>query len=234
MAPSRSQRKAKQKASPVKFVDNQKVRITKTKFHELRENPDFVALVDVGRIINALLFSMDLTLTMDRSVKTARGRRASARVFVIAASYLHEALETLASFRSRYGSEPFFEKALKLIYPPDGNNRRSRILKVLRNSSGFHLDHERKVTAETLKSLNLTVYDLYSGDDTSIGSLFFDIADTVDLNYWINQFRAEKSEGDTLSEIARTVGEMTKEVLDACESILTALGTRLAILPETR
>src|SRR5436190_8504734 len=85
----------------IRIIENQKFRISKKKFLEVRDDPDFITLIQVGRIINALSFGIDL-LENIKNDDLAVSRRYGARTFFINAAYLHESLKVLYSLRPKY------------------------------------------------------------------------------------------------------------------------------------
>ncbi len=187
--PSRSQRKRKARNNPIRLVDNQTVRLTKAKFNELKELPDFATAIRVGRVLNALTFAMQLVIR-EKEQKTAKGRRNARRAFLIFASYVKESLEVFYSMRSTYSSYEYYDEVQEILYPRD--RRHEDILKLIRDSTGFHLDSSQKLTTDGLKSLGvLTHYDFLSGDGTTTGDFYLDMADLVDINYFIDQFKQE-------------------------------------------
>lgn len=229
---SRSGRNQKAKKYPVRFLNNSKVVVTKAKFLEIRDKPDFLSMVSVGRALNALIFAYSLA-QIDQTIKTAKGRRNRVRVFQITSSYMHEVIKVLESHSLRYANETFFEKAKSIVSPSDPEIKmKLRILKTIRDSSGFHLDHDNKIARSVLPALDLTQYVLFPGDGNTMLDSCFDISDTIDLNYWINEFRDDRNDNDTFREIATAVSSLTKNLVDALEDVMLGLLHRLELHPK--
>lgn len=77
------------------------VNINPEKFDELRSSRDFVALVKIGRPVNAVTFGMQV-LDDYRDNVTHVGRRQSMRAIFIIGGYLHEGLALVDSLQPYY------------------------------------------------------------------------------------------------------------------------------------
>lgn len=126
--------------------------------------------------------------------------------------------------------------AKALLYPED--KRRELILKLIRDSSAFHLDKNDKVTSMVLKDLDLSVIDLYSSDWGTYSDFCCDMADTVDLNHWIHAFRDDKSEKETFREIIgryrRHIGSNPKSSLRNYSEVGHKAGLNTKVIEDGR
>lgn len=219
----------KQPKPDIRIVDLQRLRVSKEKFAELRNNPDFVTLIQIGRIINALAFCLELLQNI-RGDKRAIDRRYNNRTFFIIASYLHEALAVLYGLRSRYAKEESFSEINKILYPADP--KQEKILKLVRNT-GFHLDGESKATQDALSKLNFPHYDIFSGDTPALISFHCDISDAIDFNYLIDSFiTGGQTESEVQKEISAAVIEAMQAVGRGCNVFLEGLVRKLGLLIE--
>lgn len=149
---------AKESETPPR--DHNRVRLKKHKFLALKKNRDFVTLVKIGRVLNAIAFGVECI--EDYKVhETPHQMRQYHRAFFITGGYLYEGLQLVGSVRSKYALEPSFAPLNKLL--GDEYKYVRNILKEIRHSVAFHLDSDDKTTAETILSLDLPRYDFASG-----------------------------------------------------------------------
>lgn len=188
-----------------------RIRIRKHRFREVRNNPDFLALVKVGRAVNAVTSGIKfISDYMDDNSPV--GRRQYYRAFFMTGGFLYEGLELVTSLRLKYLNEPFFDKLNVLI--GDEYKKHRKVLQEIRNSIAFHLDSDDKSTKLALNNLNLSRYDLMSGSSGRLMDFYFDIADTIDWNYLIDKFKDGRPEP-----------EVVQELLDLFSEIMTSFGT---------
>lgn len=83
-----------------------------------------------------------------------------------------------------------------------------------------------------LKDLDLSVIDLYSSDWGTYSDFCFDMADTVDLNHWINAFKDDKSEKETFPETIGVIGDTSGLILKASYEIIRGLVIKLDLIPK--
>ncbi len=201
------------------------IRIKKHRFQMLKEDGDFVAMVKIGRLVNAVSFGLEV-LHVSRDCKTPVEKRQYYRALFLLGGYLHEGMELVASLFTRFQTEPFFQDLRKLRFD-ESNKVQRKMLKVIRNSVAFHLDHDDKSTRSTLANLKIHRYDLMSAETNTFGDFYFDLADTVDLNYLIDVLKEERTEPATLELIFKTVSEMMVEFLRGGHTFLTGLAEKM-------
>jgi hypothetical protein len=186
--------------SPIK-----RIRIRKHRFREIRNDPDFLALVKVGRAVNAVTSGVQFISDYMEDYSPV-GRRQYYRAFFTTSGFLYEGLELVTSIRLKYLSEPFFNKLNVLI--GDEYKKHRKVLKEIRHSIAFHLDSDDKSTKLTLSNLKLNRYDLMSGNSDRVMDFYFDMADTIDFNYLIDKFKDDRPELEVLSELMKLVSEL--------------------------
>jgi hypothetical protein len=157
---------------------------------------------------------------------TPVGMRHHYRTLFLFGGYLYEGFLLIDNLRLKYWNETFFE-GFRALCVGNENTRRRKLVQKIRNSVAFHLDAEDKATPAALKNLNLDDYQLVSADDAQMGSFYFAMADTVDLNYLIDELKGEKSEPDTHEEIYRTITGLNAEFVKAADKFITGLVTKL-------
>jgi hypothetical protein len=223
--PSRSKRVRKAKSIDIQRIEQDRLVLKKRTFEDLRNNTHFITAVRVGRILNALLFVQSLVLHKYDFKKSADRRRWT-KVFQLNIGYIHEAFEAFGSVESKYAAREFYQPARALISPVNSvDKRRRKLMRIVRDSSVFHLDKDGKMTATALGDMLAEDYYLISSDDGTIANFHFDLADEVDLVHIVETFRAAPDEDkrDIMLRIGRMLGELGAEVISAADKFLDGL-----------
>lgn len=196
--------------SPLETV-NGVIRIKRNIFDIIRSDEDFAAMVRMGRLMNVLAYMMEVVhdgppideknpLTLRRFVRTTFNT----------AGYVYEGYELVTSLYPKYFKKKYFTKFAELYNDPD-KTRKRKTMQLMRNAGAFHLDSENKSTKKALAGLKLNKIDLISGADGTYSTLYFHLADTLDINYVVDQLK-ETSDDDE-GEIYRTMGVMAVDLL---------------------
>lgn len=205
---------------------NHRIRIRRHRFREVRNNPDFLALIKVGRAVNAVISGMQFIsdyIGDDSPV----GRRQYHRAFFTTCGFLYEGLDLVTSIRLKYLREPFFNKLNLLI--GDEYKKHRKVLQEIRHSIAFHLDSGDKSTKIALSNLNLKRYDLISGNSDRIMDFYFDMADTIDFNYLIDKFKDDRPESEVIKEIIEMITKLVTAFATAGHEFLTGLAEKMNI-----
>jgi hypothetical protein len=202
----------------------ERIRIRRHRFREVRNNPDFLALIKIGRAVNAVMSGLQF-LSDYMNDNSPVGRRQHSRAFFTTGGFLYEGLEVVTSLRLKYLKEPFFDKLNSLIGDEYKSHR--KVLKEMRNSVAFHLDSDDKSTKLTLSNLKLKRYDLMSGNSTRVLDFYFDMSDTIDFNYLIDRFKEERDESEVLRDIIKSVTELMTAFAIAGHEFLAGLGKKM-------
>jgi hypothetical protein len=221
---NKSLRRKAKPAKPLELVDGIH-RIKTFAFQKLREKENFRAMIRIGRLLNTLTYAMQLV--MDRpSPDTPTGLRYHYRTLFITGGYLYEGFLLLDDLRSKYKAEPFFSKFESLL---SEDKRRRKIVQKIRDSVGFPLDWRDKATPSALAKLNLPYYELISTGGT-LGTVYFYLADTVDLNYLLDELRGENSELETSEEIYKTIYGLLDEFAKAADQFIHGVSIKLELI----
>ncbi len=202
-----------------------RIRIRRHRFREIKHNPDFLALIKVGRAVNAVISGIQF-ISDYMNDDSPVGRRQYYRAFFTTCGFLYEGLNLANSIRLNYIKEPFFSKLNVLI--SDEYKQHRKVLKEIRQIS-FHLDSEDKSTKLALSNLKLKRYDLASGKSDLMMEFYFDMADTIDLNYLIDKFKDGRSEPDVHEEIVKMFTDVMKNFGSAGHEFLTGLAGKINI-----
>ncbi|MEO8649441.1 MAG: hypothetical protein ABI539_09770 [Acidobacteriota bacterium] len=200
--------------------------IGEKKYDEIKSNPDFIAAVRLGRVVNALSFSVNLLIRhLDFKSESPATLRNHVRSLMLVAGYVHEALSVFYSLRLAYQSFDFFSKIDALLYPTDKS--REILLKVIRDGGAFHLDSDNKITAKTLLALDSDGYDIFTAESDSAFHFYFNFSDVVDLNHFLAQMSDEMTLQEKQNEMFLAVNQVAKDAFIAAHECLLGLLLRL-------
>ena len=202
----------------------QRIRIRKHRFREIRNNPDFLALIKIGRAVNAVTSGFQFIsdyINDDSPI----GRRQYNRAFFTTSGFMYEGIVVATSIRSKYSSKSFFDGFSSLI--SDKYKAHRKVLQEIRNSVAFHLDSNDKSTKTALANLNLSRYDLMSGSSERMMDFYFDFADTIDFNYLIDKFKNNRPETEVLEEIIKFITELMTAFVKAGHEFLAGLAEEM-------
>ena len=186
-------------------------RVKRNVFNNIKNDEDFAAMVRVGRLLNVLAHTMD-SISGGAAVDFSEPLtlRNFTRTLFNTAGYIFEGYELIASLYPRYRHEAFFCKLANAYEDPDRPYKR-KIMQLMRNAGAFHLDSDNKHTKEALSKLNLNKIDLYSSKDGTYGTAYFHLADTLDINYVIDELKETATEDE--GEIYQRMGKLSVELL---------------------
>ena len=119
---------------------------------QLRNDPDFIAMIKIGRAMNALWFGLS-TVVNSIEMRNNAERRLHVRAGHILGGYLHEAIELVDRLKGRYLGHESFEPLRKLVVEPEYRKVR-RYARKVRNNLAFHLDQYDVTTAPTLATFS--------------------------------------------------------------------------------
>lgn len=194
-----------------------RIRIPRHKFHGLKNDKNFLTIVKIGRLLNAISFGAQSYLDYAGD-KSSIGRRQFFRATLITGGYLYEGLLLVDSLKNEYRLKEYFKNLLALA-----NDSKSRkILQSMRHIA-FHLDSDDKSSRDILPKLDLARYDLMSGDTGKVGDFYFDFADTIDINYLTKPSKRDSEQVITIETIASTLGNITEQFLKAGHEFLVSL-----------
>ena len=179
--------------------------------------------------MNALTYMMDLIVETKTGKDPAVLRRFH-RNIINSGGYLHEAYQLVDNLSYGYANEPSFSQLLAIIKDPEARRKR-KIVQLIRNSVGFHLDSSGDATKKALAKLNLPYFALVSGENNELGSLYFDLSDNVDINFILDELTGEEEEEvDVRNEIFRLIPELIGEFSKAAEEFGRGLAKRLNLI----
>lgn len=160
----------------------------------LRNDPDFEAMVKIGRVMNTLSFCVTDMNTYGAK-NTATSIRQYMRAAFLLGGYVHQGAQLIRTISRRYKREPAFAKLLEAISGEEFRDTREHA-RVIRNFVAFHVDEWNETTRATLATLKPGNYRVMCGDDMAYVSYYFEFADTIDSAFLYDKF----GEGRTWEE----------------------------------
>ncbi|MBV9242648.1 MAG: hypothetical protein JO314_11630 [Acidobacteria bacterium] len=204
-----------------------RVQLNGSRLAYLRGDPDFLTLVKIGRVMNAIAFAVHGAVYGDPEGSVV-GARQYRRSLYVAAGYVHEGIRLVQSIKGRYLTEPAFDALRTMALGYDDKKARDYV-RVIRNMTAFHLDEADIVTREVLCKIPPGMYDLAGGDDRTVATFNFDFADRIDMAYLCEMFANGREWPETAEDIVNTVIEFATRFLVACERFHATLIDRTNI-----
>lgn len=177
--------------------------------------------------MNAVLYAMQ-DVVDNIEPKTITGTRQYRRGCFVLAGYLHQGIALVSAIKGRYLTFPEFQDLRAVAL--DAETRRVRgYVKKVRNYAAFHLDEYDETTRRTLSQLKPTMYILTSGDDPSIGALYYDLADEVDITFLLRECSTGGPELKTPADLFEAIFGLAKVFLESCQDFNVALAAKIKL-----
>lgn len=216
--------------SPLEDI-NGVICIKRNVFEKLRNNEDFADMVRVGRLLNVLAHMTEArhrAPTIDnRNPLTVR--RFTRDMFSIA-GYVYEGYELISNLYPKYFREDYFTRFGSLFNDPEKPKKR-RIMWLMRNAGAFHLDSDNKSTKKALAKLKLNKIDLISGEDGTFGSFYFHLADTLDINYVIDELKQpDEDEEEIYLRMGKLSADLLVEFMHGADDFVGGVARKLGLI----
>jgi hypothetical protein len=198
--------------------ENWEVVFTKEQIENLRSDPRFAGVLTLARAVNAIMFCNQALLEgADKNEPSDLRQRMNA--LLLSAGILFESLDVAEKTAKELGNHPSYKKGLKKLLENSKTLRlRSKALLRLRNQIAFHFDP--KVASKTLKELDLPAYQFATGVGSSRGTMYFQLADEVAINYLIGIIDPTGDELKTLGDLLTEIGELMTGYINAAETFI--------------
>lgn len=218
--------------APFELAESGVFRIKKQVFDKFWDNDDFVAMIRVARLTNALNYMGDCIAENPGPPETPPQFRTTFRNLYNTGGYVHEGLLLVEHLRDNgHSSHRYFGGFKRILDDPKYAEKRE-MTRVIRNSAAFHLDHHDRSTRKGLEIIrDLHQYDFVSGEDDSLGALYFNIADLVDVNLIIHELKGERTdEKEALREIANSVTNLLGDMARASEKFVLGISKKMKLM----
>ena len=219
-----------------------KKEITNRQYKSLRNTPEFLALVKAGRALNSITFAMRI-LEESKAGRSHIEQRQARKAITILAGFLHEGRLLVKNLHTEFNGKSYITGFTLLLGPKFKTER--ELLRAIRNSVSFHLDHEDKSTKEVLD----TIESLGDNDDDSIEfyessslqtlDFSFAFSDLLDFNYMIIKSAehfgfstladVEERENKSIAKFHETISSFSNALVKALDEFLDGLINELGI-----
>lgn len=222
------QKRAQWRPPPPLHPSRWVLKLKATHLAELRNDPDFLTLIKMGRIMNAIGYAATGVLQHGLDQSTFLAQRQYIRGMFVLAGYTHQAVKTVHGIKGRYLTFEGFEPLRVLSLDAEHKKARDYVRKI-RNFTAFHLDEfdDHNTTQKTLAGLKLGSYILMAGDDDTVGTYYFDFADYIDWQFLLKTFADGRSHDETAEDIAGTILTFSNALLTAAHTFQHALWEKL-------
>lgn len=187
----------------------------------LRDDPDFLTMIKVGRVMNAVSFCV-CDLANYREERTVAETRQNRRAIFLLGGYLHQAITLVDRIKGRYLGDPAFE-FLRVLVVEQRYRKIRNYAKKVRNYTAFHLDEYDETTRSTLAHLKPQTYTLMCGDDGTYGAFYFEFSDYLDFSFIAEEFADGRPGHDVAEEIVHSLFDYAMEFLQASHTFLHML-----------
>lgn len=192
----------------------------------LRNDPDFLTIIKIGRAVNAICFAMNSLYYEDG--KTVSSVRQYRRGCFILAGYLHEGLLVVKSIKGRYLTYPAFEPLRAMALGAEYKDEREYV-RTIRNAMAFHLDEIDETTRHTLARIKPTMLPFMSGDDATFATSYFELSDYLDIAFLVEKFGNGREWDEAAGAVLESVMKFADKFLVACHDFHIALCNKIDI-----
>ena len=143
----------------------------------LRQNPAFIELVRLARVLNSLTLSYP-PLLGPLEDQSPRARRERFAAMLNAAALLHEGLHTAQGLARHFRGLPQYKEEFAVIFnDPEVRRFRGDILDKIRDELVFHFDRDSLARGLSHFPEGETIIAVTSGTGWSHGETYFELAD---------------------------------------------------------
>lgn len=211
------------------FSKSWSLKIKPSQMIYLREDPDFLMMVKMGRMLNAILYA--LTSVVHFSSNSGYfARRQYRRGLMVLAGYLHESINILRHVEDRHISMESFIPLRNIAHGIEYKNARE-YLREVRNVSAFHLADSGGIenTKEAIASLELTSHLLMGADDEDFTTYYFEFSDILDIEIISKKFADDRDLDVVVEDIHKTIFDVADKFIVAASHFQLALARKMDI-----
>lgn len=177
-------------------------------FQELQGDERFIALLTLGRTVNAIRF-YHLAYLEAKDDETPSGKRQWMNAFMFLGAALREALGYANTLGKMFSEEGAFDCFRELLGQETTKTYRNGILRHLRNKVTAHFDEQ--ITASTLTELEFSDPKLVVGEGRSVGGSYYDLADEVAVHSVLVAETDEPRSWSELENLMKQTAEISAE-----------------------
>ena len=219
-----------------------KKEITNQQYKTLRSNPQFVALIKAGRALTSVTFAMRL-LDESKEGTSHLDQRQARKSITILAGFCHEGRLLVEKLRSEFSGKSYISGFTRLLGSEFDIER--ELLKKIRNTVSFHLDHEDRTVGEVLNAIeslganDTDEVEFYESSREATRDFSFAFGDLLDFNFMImksaEQFGLsgisdkEQREDQSIEKLIKSISTFSNVLVKALDEFLNGLMTELGI-----
>lgn len=207
---------------------------SKDEFEVLRTNENFLELLALARVLNALRFFHKTAMDSYALSGPVRAR-SSINSFLYAGSVLYEGFHTVEKLGKDLKSLDSFKSGFGVLLKDQTvRSFRNSVLHKMRNKFVFHFDV--RVAKEALKEFQLPEYKFASGIGKAGGEMYFGLADEAMLNYLLDPVQNEPEENlkqryeKILQETVELMGRFIMSAERLMADVLSNMGFSVKIV----
>jgi len=195
-------------------------------FDRLRCNPQFVATLVLGRMVNALRFCQMAVVAIADYPRTPAFDRQVLASFLFTCGLVVEALDTAKRLSKDLRHLPSFQNWLRPLFRDKTAERLRRgDLNRLREKVVFHFD--RNVFELGVATINFPAYIFASIVGRRKGDVYYNLSDEVAVNFILDAQGDDRPEKVRLEELITAVRDLSLQFCDAADSVIAESLTML-------
>lgn len=211
------------------FPERWELKIKASQMIYLKNDPDFLLMVKIGRMLNAVTFALTI-FTSFRPFTNKVGCRQTRRGLFVLAGYIHESISIIKNVEERHVTMESFIPLRDIAYNHEYRKARD-YARTIRNVTAFHLDESTTFenTKRSLEDLELGAYVLMGGDTLNPGSFYFELADYLDFALIGRTFQDGREPQEAADDIQNTILEVGNELVNRGHAFMLALARKMEL-----
>ena len=195
----------------------------------LKNDPDFLMMVKMGRMLNAVLYAITSIAPFIAS-PTHLARRQYRRGLMVLAGYLHESIIIIRNVEDRHITMESFVPLREIAFGLEYRQARE-YLREVRNVAAFHLADSAGIenTKLAISELKLSSYELTGADDEDFSTSYFELSDTLDIAVISRKFKDDRDPHVVAEEIHQTITKVAWEFIKAATDFQMALARKMEL-----
>lgn len=188
----------------------------------LRQNPAFIELVRLARVVNSLTLSYP-PLLGSLEDQSPRARRERFAAMLNAGALLHEGLHTAQGLGQHFRElSQYKEEFAGMFSDPEVRQFRADVLDKIRDELVFHFDRDSLAEGLSHFSDGETMITVTAGTEWSFGETYFELADDALLAYLFGDAPDEKEYQRRVADLIERTTELFNRFTRAAHRLIPA------------
>jgi len=211
------------------FPDRWDFKIKASQMFYLKNDPDFLLMIKIGRMLNAVTFALTIFASFEKLASKVGFRQTRRGLFVLA-GYVHESISIIKNVEERHVTMESFVPLRDIAYNHEYRKARD-YARTIRNVTAFHLDESTTFenTKRSLEDLELGAHGLMGGDNLNPGTFYFELADYLDFALIGRTFQDGREPQETANDIQKTILEVGNELVNRGHAFMLALARKMEL-----